>query len=109
MRARPISLSKAAAAITLLLLCLTACQQPKPVSPPPPKIAYHETYDREIKEIMELARQDRWEQAQAKSAALFQKDPKNPMVERIHSWVLRLARNAASRPWKTKSETLTPR
>jgi type IV pilus assembly protein PilQ len=88
MRARPISLSKAAAAITLLLLCLTACQQPKPVSPPPPKIAYHETYDREIKEIMELARQDRWEQAQAKSAALFQKDPKNPMVERIHSWVL---------------------
>jgi len=90
MRARPATLSNAAAAITLLLVSLTACQQPKPVhpAPPPPKVAYHETYDPEIKEIMDLARQDRWEAAQAKAAALFQKDPKNPMVERVHSWVL---------------------
>src|SRR5438093_13150549 len=37
---------------------------------------------------MELARKDRWEEAQAKSTALLQKDPKNPMLERTHSWII---------------------
>ncbi|PYJ02949.1 MAG: hypothetical protein DME25_14305, partial [Verrucomicrobia bacterium] len=80
---------KAAAAVTLVLVALTACQHPKPTKPiPPPKVSYSETHDQEIKEIMELARKDQWEEAQAKATALYQKDPKNPMMERIHSWVL---------------------
>jgi type IV pilus assembly protein PilQ len=71
----------------MLLLSLTGCQHPKPPPPPPPKISYHENYDQEIKVIMELAHKDDWEQAQAKATALFDKDPKNPMVERVYTWV----------------------
>ena len=71
----------------LLLLCsLTACQHPKPPPPPPPKVQYSQIYDRELEEILELSRQGRWEDAQAKSDALYAKDPKNPIVERIHTW-----------------------
>ena len=80
--------SKAAAAVTLLLFSLTACQQPKPqAARPPAKVTYSETYDREIKEIMDLARRNQWEEAQVKADALYLKDPKNVIFTRIHSWV----------------------
>src|SRR5215472_14149896 len=76
------------AAAALLLLGLTACQHPSPPPPsPPPKVTYSETYDREIKEIMTLAGQNRWEEAQAKANALYQQDPKNQILARVHSWV----------------------
>ena len=80
---------KAATAVLLVLFALTACQhsKPLPAPPPPPKVSYNETYDKEIKEILECARQNRWEEAQAKAAALYQQDPKNPIIARVNSWV----------------------
>ena len=54
----------------------------------PKKISYSETYDKEIREVMDLAGKDRWEEAEIKATALQQKDPKNPMLERIHTWVM---------------------
>ena len=70
---------------------------PLPLPPPPPpkpastaepkKVVFSETYDKEIREIMDLAGKDRWEEAEVKAAALQQRDPKNPMLERIHTWV----------------------
>ena len=81
---------KAAAAVTLLLFSLTACQNPKPEAsrpPPKPKVTYSEAYDTEIKEIMDLARRNQWEEAQAKADALYQKEPKNVIIARVHSWV----------------------
>ena len=76
-RIRVTTASKAAAAVALLLVSLTACQHPQPQpSPPPPKVVFNETYDREIKEILELARQNRWEDAQTKVAALYRQDPR---------------------------------
>jgi type IV pilus assembly protein PilQ len=87
-RSRPTTASKAAVAVMLLLFSLTACQQPKPhAAPPPAKVTYSETYDREIKEIMDLARRNQWEEAQAKADAVYQKDPKNAILTRVHSWV----------------------
>src|SRR5690348_2528876 len=82
--------SRALASITLLVLTLTACQHtaPPPPKPEPPKVKYSETYDREIKEIMDLASKDRWEEAQTKAAELHQRDPKNPLVERVNNWVI---------------------
>ncbi len=77
-----------AAAVMLLLVSLTACKQPPKPPPPKPKVAYSDLYDREIKEIMDLAAADKWEEAQTKVSALYQKDPKNPMVDRVHTWVL---------------------
>ncbi len=91
-RLRLTTTSKTAAAVTLLLFCLTACQHPAPpASSPPPKIAYSKTYDQPIKEIMDLAREDRWEEAQSKANALYQKDPSNVIVARVHSWVTQQA------------------
>src|SRR5215471_4149904 len=83
--------SKATLTTAVLLASLTACKHTPPPPPPPvepPKISYNETYDREIKEILDLAGKDRWEEAEIKAARLQQKDPKNPMLERVHTWVM---------------------
>src|SRR5689334_20669822 len=78
-----------AATIALLLLSFTACQQPKPKPKPeePPRVVYNESYDAEIKEIIELARKDRWEEARTNAFRLYQKDPKNPILARVETWV----------------------
>jgi type IV pilus assembly protein PilQ len=85
---------KAAAAMGLLLIYSTGCQHQKaPSTEPaptagPPKVTFNETYDPEIKEIMDLASKDHWEEAQTKADALFLKAPQDPMVRRVHTWVL---------------------
>jgi type IV pilus assembly protein PilQ len=82
--------SKAAAAGLLLLFSLTACHQPAPAPAPPPQpppAKYSELYDRQIKEIMDLASRNHWEEAQAEANALYAQDPKNPIVDRVHSWL----------------------
>src|ERR1700730_12157951 len=80
--------TRATAAAVLLLLSLTACQHPAPPPPKtPPKVIYSETYDREIKEIMDLAAQNRWEDAQARANALYAQDPNNQILARVHSWI----------------------
>jgi len=88
--------TKAAAAAALLLLCLTACQHTAPPPSPPPKIIYSEIYDREIKDIMKLADESQWEEAQAKATALYQQDPKNPILARVQSWVAQQAQQRRS-------------
>ena len=78
----------AAAAVSLLLFSSTGCRHPKPPPPAPPtKVTYNETYDPQIKEILALSRQGRWEDAQAKANALYQREPKNAIIERVHTWV----------------------
>src|SRR5204863_4149179 len=75
----------------VLLIAVTACRHSAPPPPPPAepkKVAYSETYDKEIREIMDLAGKDQWEQAEAKAAVLQQRDPKNPMLERVRTWVM---------------------
>jgi len=89
--------SKAAAAVTLLLVSFTACQHTKThptttsetgATNQPPRVVYSKTYDPEIKAIMELANQGRWEEAQTKAAALHEEAPKNSIVERVYTWVV---------------------
>src|SRR5882672_3098609 len=92
-RSTPTS-SKTTAAIALLLIYFAGCHHPAP--PPrtapapaaPPKVTYNEAYDPQIKEIMDLARHERWEEAQVKADALFQIAPQNVMVQRVHGWVI---------------------
>src|ERR1035441_587224 len=83
-RFRPSTASKAAAAVVLLLCTFTACQNPKPKPPAAPPVTYSKSYDPEIKEIMDLAGQGRWEEAQAKATALHEMAPKNPVVDRVY-------------------------
>lgn len=69
-------------------------QAPKKTEPPPaqpapekPKVKYSKTYDKQIKEVLDLAAKDRWEEAQLKAAALREKDPKNQLLDRLQLWV----------------------
>jgi type IV pilus assembly protein PilQ len=90
-----------------LLIGLTACHHPAPPPPaspaagqtpapstnPPaataaaPKVEFSQAHDPQIKEILDLAAKEHWEEAQKKADALYAQDPKNPMVERVHAWV----------------------
>jgi type IV pilus assembly protein PilQ len=87
-RSRLSTTSKAAAAVALLLCSFTACQNPKPKAPVPPPVEYSRKYDAEIKEIMDLAKKGRWEEAQAKASALHELAPKSTVVERVYTWVV---------------------
>lgn len=98
-RFRLTTTSKAAAGIALLLVSFTACRHQPPSTPPatpppepvvskkPPKVKYNEAHDAEIKQIMTLARDNRWEEAEVKADALFNSDPLNPVIARIKNWV----------------------
>jgi type IV pilus assembly protein PilQ len=96
--------ARAVTAIALLLFSLTACQHSKPLPPPPPppKVSYNETFDKEIKDILELARQNRWEEAQTKATALYQQDPKNPIIGRVYSWVTQQSQQRRSQALEDK-------
>jgi type IV pilus assembly protein PilQ len=85
-RLRPAS--KAAAAVTLLLVSLTACQHSKPQAPSEAPVKYSKNYDPEIKEIMDLASAGRWEEARTKANALREMAPKSTLVERVYNWVV---------------------
>jgi type IV pilus assembly protein PilQ len=79
---------KVAAVVSLLLLAFTACKSNKPKQPkPPPKTAFGEPYGPEIKEVLELANKNHWDEAEAKAGALYAKAPMNPLVDRVHTWV----------------------
>ena len=93
--------------ITLMLALLAGCQQPQNQTQPKaatsrlpaaplkstaltdePNPRFDQSSDVEIAAAIELARQDRWEEARAKAAGLLQFDPQNPMLLRLHTWVV---------------------
>ena len=94
--------------LALLLLALPACQQtprnssfadlhPKPVAKPGatvppdskrPKIDYGTTRDAEIKVVMDLAKNNEWEEARRRSEALLAEAPNDPVVQRVNTWVV---------------------
>jgi len=89
MLSRPTNMKAAAVTALLLLFSLTGCQHTPqtPQAPQPSRVKYSPNYDTEIKEIMRLASQGHWEEAQAKANVLYDKDPKNPIIARVHSWL----------------------
>ena len=48
---------------------------------------YSSFYDKELKEILDLAKRGNWDQAEQKATALYEMDPQNPSVQRVYSWV----------------------
>lgn len=82
--------------LVALLLGLTACQRyeegkPRTAAPParsaPPKVAYSAFHDEEIKAILKLADEGRWEEAEARARALEAKDPQDSAARRLLGWV----------------------
>lgn len=82
--------------LVALLLGLTACQRyeegkPRSAAPParsaPPKVAYSAFHDEEIKAILKLADEGRWEEAEARARALEAKDPQDSAARRLLGWV----------------------
>lgn len=54
---------------------------------PPEAISYSADYDEEIKEIFDLSKQGRWEEAEVLVNNLVALDPQDPSIERLRSWV----------------------
>ena len=102
--------AKAAGAATLLLFFLPACRNPSPPPTPPPHKppppSYSEAYDQQIKDVLDLAKAGRWEEAQAKSNALLAEDPKNPILERVHSWVEQSAQQRRAQALEDKLRSI---
>lgn len=44
-------------------------------------------YDEELRRIIDLARRNKWEEAEARASALYALDPKDSAVQRVYSWV----------------------
>ena len=127
MLSRPSNL-KAAAAV-LLVFSLTGCQhtvhrptysdpvtgttEPAPAAAPSaktaPRVKYSPTYDKEIREIMDLAREDRWEEAQQKATDLLNKDPKDSIVTRVYSWVNQQAQQRRAQSLEDKIRSIDAR
>ena len=61
----------------------------KPVrsGPPKGKVAYSANYDAELRTIVDLAKQNRWEEADARASALYAMDPKDSAIARVYKWV----------------------
>lgn len=98
---------KAAAAAMLLLFSMTACHNPPPPPPPkPPPPTYSETYDQQIKEVLDLAKAGRWEEAEAKSNTLLASDPKNPILQRVKSWLEQSAQQRRAQALEDKIRSI---
>jgi len=76
--------------LAVLASCTSTTSHPKP--PPPPKVKYDVNHDPQIKEIFELARKGRWEEADAKAEALYLQAPLDLAVMRIRDWVTKQER-----------------
>ncbi len=62
------------------------------------KVTYNPVYDEEIKTIFDLAKKNKWEDAEAHALALYERDPKDNSAQRIYNWITKqrqLHRNQA--------------
>jgi type IV pilus assembly protein PilQ len=104
----PIPKNNLTLGIALLSAALIGCQStknsadskpaPPPVPTKPAPAKYSGNYDKEITEVLELAKEDRWEEAQAKVNLLRAQAPTDPTIGRIYEWVTQqqqLLRNQA--------------
>lgn len=73
----------------------TTATSPKGAPEQPPSAAmgastprFDENHDVEIKKVLDLARQDRWEEAHTNAVALVRLSPTNTMLIRLNSWVV---------------------
>ena len=52
-----------------------------------PKVIYTPSHDEEIKAIFDLAKRQRWEEAETQAAALWARDPQDPAAICLRDWI----------------------
>lgn len=52
-----------------------------------PKAAEQWSHEEAVRRIVDLAKKNQWEEAEAQASALYALDPKNPSVQRVYSWI----------------------
>jgi type IV pilus assembly protein PilQ len=82
------------AAFASVLLCFLiaspGCRSAKgPDGGRPPRVTYSASHDEHFKQIFDLARSGKWEEAEVQAALLYEMDPRDAGVQRVHSWVLK--------------------
>ncbi len=50
-------------------------------------VSVNPAYDGELREIVDLARRNQWEEAESRAAGLYALDPKDSAVQRVYNWV----------------------
>jgi type IV pilus assembly protein PilQ len=51
------------------------------------KVPVSPDYDEELRKIIDLARHNKWEEAESRASALYALDPKDVSVQRVYNWV----------------------
>ena len=74
--------------------------KPAPAEPPPPPVSA--AYDKQIREILSLARSGSWTEAETKAAELKRLAPDDPAVERVHAWTLSEGQRRRDRALETE-------
>ena len=67
-------------------------------TPETEKVTYNPVYDEEIKTVFDLAKKNKWEDAEAHALALYERDPKDNSAQRLYDWITKqrqLHRNQA--------------
>jgi type IV pilus assembly protein PilQ len=82
------------AGFTIGLLCLfAACQgcrsAKRPEAGSPPGVTYSVSHDEHLDRIFDLARRGNWEEAELQANLLFEMDPQDATVQRVHNWVVK--------------------
>lgn len=106
---RQIAVRLAAASVLLLASCQSTGLIP-PKDPPPPTEQVAELqgkYEEEIREILRLARNNKWEEADIQSAGLHALDPDDPRVSRIRGWVTGEIKRRSDRAVEEEISTIT--
>ena len=52
-----------------------------------PKAAEQWSHEEAVRRIIDLAKKNQWEEAEAQASALYALDPQNPSVQRVYSWI----------------------
>jgi type IV pilus assembly protein PilQ len=82
------------AAVTSVLLCfliaLPGCRSAKgPDGGRAPRVTYSASHDEKFKQIFDLARSGKWEEAEVQASLLYEMDPRDAGVQRVYSWVVK--------------------
>lgn len=75
--------------LVCFLVASPGCRSAKrPEAARTPRVTYSASHDEQFRKIFDLARSGRWEEAEVQASLLYEMDPQDAGVQRVHSWVI---------------------